>query len=233
MPSDEVGSTAIRDAADLQAAAALISTQPMSSLPGSTFAYGALSMQAAGAAAEIATGQSFSSLLNDRILSPLAMSHTGFVVPSANSLNPRVAGGLSSTAADYGSFMDMLLNKGDARNGTHVLSAGAVTTMLTRQATDGETQQDYGIGVWLGQAGEADVLAGGARGFHSWIDIEHKLVFVFATDKTSIENVMPLTLQMHQAILQAVAVPEPQTYAMLLLGLGLIAGLAHRRLGPL
>ncbi|WP_263572459.1 PEP-CTERM sorting domain-containing protein [Roseateles oligotrophus] len=38
---------------------------------------------------------------------------------------------------------------------------------------------------------------------------------------------------MHQAILQAVAVPEPQTYAMLLLGLGLIAGLAHRRLGPL
>ena len=53
----------------------------------------------------------------------------------------------------------------------------------------------------------AEALAGGARGFHSWIDNAYGLVFTFATDLTTFENVEFLTSLMHTAVLEAVAKP--------------------------
>ena len=199
----------------LREAAQRIALKPLvNGPPGSTFAYGGLSMHAAGAAAEIATGKRYVDLLAERIATPLGMSNTQFVVASQD--NPRVAGGVESTATDYARFMDMLLNDGvDRATGTRVLAVDSVAEMLTRQTSDTQAVANspldnprYGIGVWLDQLVQAgpkvDVLAAGARGFHSWIDESQGLVFTFATDLTSSGNVESLSSKMHAAILLAI-----------------------------
>lgn len=207
--------------------------------PGSAFEYGGLSMQAAGAAAEVSTGESYTDLMQQYITGPLGMDRTEFVIASDS--NPRVAGGLQSTAEDFGRLMDMLLNDGiDRATGNRILSAAAVAEMLTQQTTDDQTivgspvnNHRYGIGTWLDQLGPdyigganrpVDALAAGARGFHSWTDESEGLVFVFATDLTRVSNLLPLSARMHSAIIEAVeTVPEPTTGAMALLGLGTLS----------
>jgi CubicO group peptidase (beta-lactamase class C family) len=202
----------------LREAARQISQQPLAhGPPGSTFAYGGLSMQAAGAAAEVATGERYIDLFADRIAGPLALADTQFVL--ASNRNPRVAGGIESTASDYSRFMDMLLNRGiDRATGQQILSAESVAEMLTRQTTDDQPianspvdNNRYGIGVWIDQLGQAgptvDAIAGGARGFHSWIDQSADLVFTFATDLSSFQNVEVLSSMMHNEILQAIGIP--------------------------
>lgn len=202
----------------LRQAAWLISFRPLENgPPGSTFGYGGISMHAAGAAAEVATGESFVDLMEGRITGPLEMTNTRFV--TASEANPRVAGGMESTASEFSRFMDMLLNGGvDRATGTRVLAEDSVEEMFTR-VTDDSMPIDsspvdnnrYGIGVWLDQLDQAgppvDVLAAGARGFHSWIDQSHGLVFTLATDVTRISNIEELSSQMHLAILEAVADP--------------------------
>ncbi|MBC7940130.1 MAG: beta-lactamase family protein [Chitinophagaceae bacterium] len=222
----------------LQQAASLIAAQPTIAAAGTAFAYGGLSMQAAGAAAEVATGQAFVDLFQARIAGPLQLADTRFVLASDS--NPRVAGGLASTARDFGRFMDMLLGQGvDRATGATVLSAASVNTMLTRQTTDQQViinspadNSLYGVGVWLDQLGPAgptvDALAAGARGFHSWIDAASGLVFVFATDSTTFQNVERLSSMMHVAVLSAV--PEPSGALLGMAGLGLVLGLRRRRL---
>ena len=200
----------------LRQAAQLIALKPLeNSPPGSTFAYGGLSMHAAGAAAEVAAGERFIDMFTERITTPLGMTNTQFVITDED--HPRVAGGVESTATDYARFMDMLLNDGvDRVTGTHILDADSVAEMLARQTNDTQTianspteNSRYGIGVWLDQydvAGPAvDILAAGARGFHSWIDEAKGLVFTFATDQTTGSNVGFLSSKMHAAILQALS----------------------------
>ena len=198
----------------LRQAAAVISQKPLASAPGSTFSYGGLSMQAAGAAAEVAAGQDYVDLFAERLATPLQMTSTQFVL--ASDTNPRVAGGVESTAADYSRFMDMLANDGvDRITGVRILSSAGVNEMLTRQTTDAQPianspadNNRYGIGVWIDQLTQAgppvDALAAGARGFHSWIDRSNDLVFAFATDLSHFANVETLSSMMHVEILSAV-----------------------------
>ena len=202
----------------LREAARRISETPLAhGPPGSTFAYGGLSMQATGAAAEVATGERYVDLFADRIAGPLGLTNTRFVL--ASELNPRVAGGIESTATDYARFMDMLLNDGvDRVSGERILSAESVAEMLRRQTIDDQPianspvdNNRYGIGVWIDQLGQAgptvDAVAGGARGFHSWIDESSDLVFTFATDLSTFQNVEVLSSMMHSAILEAIGMP--------------------------
>jgi CubicO group peptidase (beta-lactamase class C family) len=199
----------------LRQAATAISQMPLAhGPPGSTFAYGGLSMQAAGAAAEVAAGQAYVELFAERIAGPLHLENTHFVL--ASDQNPRVAGGIESTAADFSRFMDMLLNGGiDRATALRVLSSDSVSEMFRRQTSDDQSiansptdNNRYGIGVWLDQLGQAgptvDVLAAGARGFHSWIDRSEGLVFTFATDRTNFGNIETLSSMMHREILRVV-----------------------------
>jgi CubicO group peptidase (beta-lactamase class C family) len=198
----------------LRQAAAIIKQTPLAFIPGSTFSYGGLSMQVAGAAAEVATGQDYIDLFAERLTTPLGMTSTKFVL--ASDTNPRIAGGVESTASDYSRFMDMLANDGvDRVTGTRILSSAAVNEMLSRQTTDAQPTNNspvdnnrYGIGVWTDQLKQAgppvDAIAGGARGFHSWIDQRNDLVFTFATDLSHFANVEVLSSMMHAAILDAV-----------------------------
>lgn len=219
LPGDDVSSLILTAPnITLRQAGYLVSQQPLENgPPGSTFAYGGLSMQAVGAAMEVATGEAYIDLFAERIAGPLGMSDTRFYI--ASDTNPRVAGGVETTAADMACFTDMLLNGGvDRVTGTRVLSEATVAEMVTRQTTDAQPiansptdNNRYGIGVWIDQLGMAgptvDYLAAGARGMHSWVDETHGLVFAFATDETSFRFIDTLSSQMHRAILAEILLP--------------------------
>jgi CubicO group peptidase (beta-lactamase class C family) len=219
LPGDDVSSLILTAPnITLRQAGFLVSQQPLENgPPGSAFAYGGLSMQAVGAAMEVATGEAYIDLFAERIAGPLGMSDTRFYI--ASDTNPRVAGGVETTAADMARFTDMLLNGGvDRATGTRVLSEASVAEMVTRQTTDAQPiansptdNNRYGIGVWIDQLGMAgptvDYLAAGARGMHSWVDDLHGLVFAFATDETSFRFIDTLSSQMHRAILEEILLP--------------------------
>ncbi len=185
----------------LQQSAAIIAAQPLEFAPGSTFSYAGFSMQAAGAAAEIAGGAAWTSLFADRIAQPLGMSVTRFVLTSPT--NPRVAGGCESNAVEFSRFMEML-RRGGVHEGRRVLSQAAVDAMFTRQSPVGVPidntplpgSSDYGIGVWLDQRDASGNLIGaiaaGARGFSCWIDFDDGMVGCFSTDVSATGNVLGL-----------------------------------------
>jgi CubicO group peptidase (beta-lactamase class C family) len=205
----------------LQQAANLIAQQPLAyGPPGSKFAYGGLSMQAAGAAMEVAIETPFLDFFEARLVAPMQLTNTRFVLASDS--NPRVAGGIESTATDFARFMDMLLNNGiDRSTGNVVLQPASVAAITTRQTNDAQTiistppsidNNRYGIGAWIDQldrigTNTVDAMAAGARGFHAWIDRSHDLAFAFSTDVSSFGLIVDLADAMHEAIVAAIDAP--------------------------
>jgi CubicO group peptidase (beta-lactamase class C family) len=121
--------------------------------PGDNWAYGA-STRVLGQVVEAISGQKLDVFLQARILGPLGMKDTSYLVPTDKysrvvavnargndgkfaerptpaTLTANVAGdgGLYSTASDYGLFLRMLLNRGKAGS-TRILSENAVKTMF-------------------------------------------------------------------------------------------------------
>jgi methyl acetate hydrolase len=121
--------------------------------PGESWAYGA-GTRVLGHVVEAISGQTIDAFLDARILKPLGMQDTGYLVPAAKyprvvavnargadgtfverpmpaTLTAQVAGdgGLYGTAADYGRFLRMLLNGGKLGD-TRILSERSVKTML-------------------------------------------------------------------------------------------------------
>jgi methyl acetate hydrolase len=121
--------------------------------PGESWAYGA-STRVLGSVVEAISGQKLDAFLETRILQPLGMRDTSYLVPAAK--YPRVVlvnargadgkfverpmpatlpasvagdGGLYGTAGDYGLFLRMLLNRGKAGT-TRILSEKSAKAML-------------------------------------------------------------------------------------------------------
>ena len=121
--------------------------------PGDSWAYGA-STRVLGHVVEAISGQKIDAFLQARILGPLGMNDTSYLVPTTK--YPRVVavnarnesgkfeerpmpatlpaqvqgdGGLYGTAGDYGLFLRMLLNRGTL-NGKRILSEQSVKAML-------------------------------------------------------------------------------------------------------
>ena len=95
--------------------------------------------------------------------------------------------GLSSTAYDYGRFLQMLLNDGEL-DGVRVLGRKSVELMRTpRVDWDGDGSPEFGLGFVvvsdLGKHGELDSTGsyrwGGAFDTAYWIDPQENLVGVF------------------------------------------------------
>jgi CubicO group peptidase (beta-lactamase class C family) len=119
----------LQEFADAAAAAGLrTDAQGEEVVPGTSFCYGGVSMQVAGAVVENATGETFESLLQSRIAGPLGMTSTVF----PPGVEPRVAGGIRSNARDYARFLKMLLD-GGVWNGQQVLTAESVAAMNSAQ----------------------------------------------------------------------------------------------------
>jgi CubicO group peptidase (beta-lactamase class C family) len=202
----------------LQQAALLIAAAPLLYAPGSTFSYGGTSMHAAGAAAELAGGQPWNTLFQERIRGPLGLTQTRFVLTTPT--NPRIAGGCESTAREFARFMEMLRRGGEI-DGVRVLSQQAADAMFTRQTPLGvpvanspyNGSADYGVGVWLDER-DTDgqligALAAGARGFSSWVDFDDGIVGAFATDLTLGQNIRTLVQLIRDAAVEAIRNPRP------------------------
>lgn len=123
--------------------------------PGESWAYGA-STRVLGSVVEVISGQKLDVFLESRILQPLGMHDTSYLVPAAKyprvvAVNARGAdgtfverpmpatlpasvagdGGLYGTASDYGFFLRMLLNRGKLGD-RRILSEKSAKTMLER-----------------------------------------------------------------------------------------------------
>ena len=191
-----------------------------------------------GRIVEVVSGQPLEEFLQQRIFSKLGMTDTSFAVPKEKShrlcdlwlpplpgkgglksigkgilASPFQSGsaGLFGTSHDYMLFAEMLLNKGIARSGEHIISAKTLEWMTLNHLRDHQSparpvktiremafkhlanDQPPGVGFGLGFAVVHDVpfdaLIGsvgsyfwaGAASTHFWIDPQEDLAVVFCT----------------------------------------------------
>lgn len=154
------------------------------------FCYGNVSFQILDKIAESVAGLSWPHVFHTRIAAPTGMKNTWY----AHYRTPCVAGGASSTAADYSLFLEMFRNGGVALNGTRVLSRESVMEMrknhtvgLTLKCVPhpSEHKQSYGLGLWRGEADPISdepflVSHFGHSGFKGIIDYCRDLTASFA-----------------------------------------------------
>jgi len=195
---------------------------PLAYEPGTQWVY-SVSHDVQARLVEVLSGMSFDEFTKQRIFDPLGMKETVFGRPDAlkdrfaviygrsqsGALEPtgaldqpgaatRVLGGLSlsSTAADYARFAQMLVNSGEL-DGVRILSRKTVDLMasnhlppgVTRGAAGGGTAggEGYGLGVRVvtdpaaaGNLTSAGTFGwSGAAGTHFFVDREEDLVAVF------------------------------------------------------
>ncbi len=209
LPGDESGCIA-NPLTTLQACASQILAGPMIAAPGSTFAYGGLSMQVAGAMAERATGLGWDVLFARELTTPLALTATDFGLNSTapgivTVPNPRIAGGVRSTLSDYRTLMAMWQADGVIREGPNAgqrYLAVATIRAMQRDHAAGTVKQDvppvsrsidgwgYGFGYWIlptGRAGAPVIESSpGAFGFQGWVDGAAGIAGVFMVQDTNI-----------------------------------------------
>jgi CubicO group peptidase (beta-lactamase class C family) len=219
----------------------LLAAAPLDFQPGTKWRYSGLAgIDTLGRIVEVASGQSFDEFLKQRIFEPLGMTDTCFNVPddrqdrlatiyqsTAKGLvrNPMQlrfpktyfsgAGGLSSTAADYFRFGQMLLG-GSQPEGKQVLSPRSVSLLSTNHVGDKFRQQlgrgegmGFGLTVEVVQdAAEAGTFRSngsfgwdGAFGTHFWVDPEEQLVAVLMI-QTSVGRIIHRDYE--TAVLQAI-----------------------------
>ena len=147
---------------------------------GSKFSYGNSDFLVIGRLVEILGGADFATIVNQRITGPLQMNATTW--PGAPSM-ANAAFGVRVTIDDYGKFLQMALNRGEA-SGTRVLSGQAVDALISNQVSAYDTTNDfavgitkiprYGLGGWpdvVNEFGGTVVASGnGAMGFYPWVD---------------------------------------------------------------
>jgi CubicO group peptidase (beta-lactamase class C family) len=176
---------------------------PLSRPPGTCFAYGGNSMHVAGRLAELAAGRSWDDLFIDEVAGPLGLSATDYAFNSTvpgyvRMPNPRIAGGVRSTARDLARVVSLVARRG-VHEGVALLLPATVDQLMTDQtsAAPYATSPDpssygYGIGLWrnrLDAAGRVqEVSSPGAFGTWPWIDLVAGIGGVFFT-RNSLGNV--------------------------------------------
>ena len=232
LPGEETGciGTALTT---LQACAAQILAGPMIAAPGTTFAYGGLSMQVAGAMAERAMGESWDALFARELAAPLGLRSTdfGFTSTSPDPVtvpNPRIAGGVRSTLDDYRRLMAMWQADGVIRIGANAgqryLSVATMREMQRDRAV-GTVRRDappsvelypgwgYGFGFWIlptARAGAPVIESSpGAFGFQGWVDGAAGVAGVFMV-RDSNQRLAPDVQALQRELARAF---EPPRYA--------------------
>ena len=163
---------------------------------GVEFRYGGVALHVAGGMAEIATGRSWRSIFQERIVEPLGLQHTQYG-HSGLSDNPGLAGNLITSSSDSIKFLQMILNNGEFE-GKRILKPETVRLMeqghtgavrreghLPTRHTD--TPHDlYGYGVWRDVVDAEDNLLVGSSpgkfGAAPWIDRELDLAGTFIVE---------------------------------------------------
>ncbi len=186
--------------------------------PGTAFQYGGVSMHVAGRMAEIATGTRWDTLFQQKIATPLGLSHTDYVA-LGNTTNFRIAGGMGTTMPDYAKIVNMLLNYGKHKN-HQIIDSLTVKIMQSDQTNgvplistpySGDTlRQDfrYGYGVWLEEETNGQITqfgSQGAFGFTPWIDRCRNIVCVLFVRK-NLGSIQPTHTELRNLIEQLIPV---------------------------
>lgn len=196
-----------------------LATLPLHAHPGSQYQYG-FSTDVLGRYVEAVSGQPLDEFMAERIFRPLQMVDTSFFLPpekadrlipvygfedgrlvvketSATSdyvHGPRKCfsggAGLLSTAADYGRFLQMLLNGGEL-DGVRLLSPHAVELMRADHRVPGfdRSNQAFGLGFWVitdpglhGELGSAGSYGWGSAYYPQYlVDPRERMVAIFMT----------------------------------------------------
>ena len=125
--------------------------------PGDMFFFSNIGLNLAGRVLEIISKKTFDRLIQERLLRPLKMRTTTFVVDYDQAPNP--SGGAYSTAIDYMNFLTMILNKGTFET-KRILSEDAIAEMQKMQTGKAELKYvpkacegySYGFGTWIMEA---------------------------------------------------------------------------------
>lgn len=183
----------------LQDAVRCIVDLPADTTPGTAFHYGGLAMQVAGRMAELAAGQGWETLFQEKIAGPLGMTGTRFTpVDSTGGHNPMIGGGARGTLHDYAHFLEMILSNG-MYGGKRILSEKAIAEMQADQVngaavSPGEYVEKargldhhgiYGLGAWREILDSQDravmISSPGWAGAYPWIDKQHNVYGFFLT----------------------------------------------------
>ena len=196
--------------ADLEERIETLATLPLIDDPGDRWNY-SMSTDVLGRVVEVASGQSLDAFFRERIFEPLGMDDTGFHVPAGKTdhfariyyrsrdglVSPDPpggdrftrppgwysgGGGLTSTAADYLRFCEMLLGGGE-RDGVRILRPETVELMTRNHLPDemipvlGLPGQGFGLGFAV-SVGEnpGTYWWSGVANTYFWIDPEEEII---------------------------------------------------------
>lgn len=206
-----------------------VASKPLQSLPGERWQYSQAGINALGRIVEVVSGQPLPEFLKERLFGPLGMKDTTFYPDAAQQARlakpyrrvggrleeasvkpiydckrgsgryPAANGGLYSTAADYGRFCQMLLNRGTL-DGRRILSPEAVAALSSVQS--GELKTGFvegmawglGCGVVRQPQGVTAMLSpgtfghGGAYGTQAWVDPVRRVAYVLMVQRANFPN---------------------------------------------
>jgi CubicO group peptidase (beta-lactamase class C family) len=208
---------------------------PLEFQPGSRWTYSpSAGFDTLGRLVEIVSGQTFDQFLKQRVFDPLGMKDTFFSpteerIPRFASMYQKTAkglekqpdpgptryfsgsGGLRSTAEDYASFAQMLVNGGQL-NGKRLLSPRSVELMGSVYAPDTLPGRARGEGFGLSVRVVSDAPArvtplsngsygwSGAFGTHFWVDPRQKMVAIYLVQTSNPE----IQRDFENAVMQAI-----------------------------
>ena len=191
-----------------------------SSKPGTEFHYSGVGFAVAGRLVERLAGTSFEQAFQDRVATPLGMTHTRFDgTRRPHSRNPSPAASATSTVGDYSKFLRMLAAGGTV-DGKQLLTPESVAEIEKDQVRGLDTRDDgavqitgiptYGLGVWRDEVAADDsievVSGSGALGFYPWIDRVHGTYGIVAVDdEHGAEHAVPASQRIAQMLWQAAA----------------------------
>jgi len=171
------------DSTTLKDCAQEIAGSTLNFSPGTIFGYSGAGYQVAGYIATVVSGKSWSTLVDERLTGPLAMSSFTY----GNTANPRIAGGAWSTAEDYLKFAQLYLDGGKTGD-SRIISASQVNAAKIDQITGkpiyytpepaGSGLNGYSFGWWISDAAIHPGTAGpeisdpGLFGTTPWIDFD-------------------------------------------------------------
>lgn len=185
---------------------------PAQDIPGASFSYGGISMQVGGFGAERISGKRWSQLFNENLAAPLNMvttfyGHPMWHMPGATIRSPNIAGGVHSSADEYGKFLGSLFpGQGAARP---LLSVGSITQIESDHTSTlpqigrppgVDESWHYGLGVWCEKPIDGkctSVNSAGAFGTFPWINRSTGSYGVLVTIG-SIHDVLPYALTIRE-----------------------------------
>jgi len=186
---------------------------PVKNEPGVVFAYGGISMQIAGYAAEQASGKRWSQLFDELVATPSEMEqsvygHPFWHSPGTEIHSPNLAGGLYASGQDYFNFLTTLFpdetGRGLLAKGTIDQMESDLTSSLVQVVPGPRPDWFYGLGLWCEAPLEGrcmQVNSAGAFGTFPWVDRETGTYGVLVT-LGSIAEVLPYALNLRRLAIE-------------------------------